>query len=148
MKKGVHGDHYNSKPVAKGKYPEYNCFLNNPKVSKNGFGLSLPNREKDLKRRLFPLLISALCLLGPSLSWAQSQPLDPASGKETVQAETTQSTGPKANKKSKSGSSPKAQIKEGGKEIGEGFKDLGQGIGRGFKNMGKIFKKAWTGGGE
>ncbi len=101
-----------------------------------------------MKRLLFLLLISALCLLGATLSWAQSQPLDPASGKETVQAETTKSPGPKAKKKSKSGSSPKAKIKEGGKEIGEGFKDLGQGIGKGFKNMGKGLKKAWTGGGE
>ena len=97
-------------------------------------------------KRLLPfLLISALCLSGATLSRAQSQPLDPASGKETVQPETAKSSDPKAKKKSMSGSSPKAQIKEGGKEIGAGFKDLFQGIGRGFQNMGRAIKKAWTG---
>ena len=40
---------------------------------------------------------------------------------------------------------PQGQIKEGGKEIGAGFKDLGLGIGKGFQNMGRGIKKAWTG---
>lgn len=97
-------------------------------------------------KRLLPfLLISALFLSGTTLSLAQTQPSDPASGEEKVQSGTAKSPQPKAKKKSKSGSSPKAQIKEGGKEIGAGFKDLGQGIGKGFKNMGKGIKKAWTG---
>lgn len=47
--------------------------------------------------------------------------------------------------KSRTGSSPKAQIKEGGKEIGAGFRELFLGIGKGFKNMGQAIKKAWTG---
>jgi hypothetical protein len=105
-------------------------------------------KEKDMKRLLPFLLISTLYLAGASFSWAQSQSPDSASGKETLPAETAKSPNPKAGKKSKSGSSPKAQIKEGGKEIGAGFKDLGQGIGKGFKNMGKGIKKAWTGGSE
>ena len=97
-------------------------------------------------KRLLPfLLISALCLSGATLSRAQSQPLDPASGKETVQPETAKSPDREAKKKPKSGSSPKAQIKEGGKEIGAGFKNLFQGIGKGFQNMGRAIKKAWTG---
>jgi hypothetical protein len=96
-----------------------------------------------MKRLLSLLLVSALGLSGATLSRAQSQPLDPASGRETIQSETAKSPEPKTKKKS--GSSPKAQIKEGGKEIGSGFKDLGQGIGKGFKNMGKGIKKAWTG---
>jgi hypothetical protein len=101
--------------------------------------------EKDLKRLLLFLLISVLCFSGTTLSWAQSQPLDPAFGKETAQSETPKSSDPKAKKKSGSGSSPKAQIKEGGREIGAGFKDLFQGIGKGFQNMGRALKKAWTG---
>jgi hypothetical protein len=112
---------------------------------RNSPGQAWRTREKNMKR-LFPLLfISAFCLLGAAASWAQSQPPDPASGKETLQAESAKSPSPKAGKKSKSASSPKAQIKEGGKEIGAGFKDLGRGIGRGFQNMGKAIKKAWTG---
>jgi len=101
--------------------------------------------EKDTKRLLPLLLVSALCLSGATLSQAQSQPSDPASGKETVQLEAAKSPDPKAKKQSKSGSSPQAQIKEGGKEIGAGFKALGLGIARGFKNMGKAIKKAWAG---
>jgi hypothetical protein len=101
--------------------------------------------EKDLKRLLPLLLIFVLCFSGESVSGAQSQPLDPAFGKETAQSETPKSSDPKAKKKSMSGSSPKAQIKEGGKEIGAGFKDLFQGIGKGFQNMGRAIKKAWTG---
>ena len=77
--------------------------------------------------------------------WAKGHPSDPASGKETIQSETAKSPDPKAKKKSQSGSSPKAQIKDGGKKIGAGFKDLGLGIARGFQNMGKAIKKAWTG---
>jgi hypothetical protein len=98
-----------------------------------------------MKRLLALLLISVLCFSGESVSRAQSQPLDPALGKETAQSETPKSSNPKAKKKSMSRSSPKAQIKEGGKEIGAGFKDLFQGIGKGFQNMGKAIKKAWTG---
>jgi hypothetical protein len=100
-----------------------------------------------LKRLLPLLLIFVLCFSGESVSRAQSQLLDPASGKETVQPETAKSPDREAKKKPKSGSSPKAQIKEGGKEIGAGFKNLFQGIGKGFQNMGRAIKKAWTGNG-
>ncbi len=98
-----------------------------------------------MKRLLPLLLISILCFSGESVSGAQSQSLNTAFGKETAQSETPKSPAPKAQKKSMSGSSPKAQIKEGGKEIGAGFKGLFQGIGRGFQNMGRAIKKAWTG---
>ena len=100
-----------------------------------------------MKRLLPLLLIFVLCLSGEFVSGAKSQPLDPASGKETVQPETAKSPDREAKKKPKSGSSPKAQIKEGGKEIGAGFKNLFQGIGKGFQNMGRAIKKAWTGNG-
>jgi hypothetical protein len=98
-----------------------------------------------MKRLLSLLWISALCFSGEALFGAQSQPPDQAFGEKTVQSETAKSPAPKANKKSMSGSSPKAQIKEGGKEIGAGFKDLVQGIGKGFQNIGRAIKKAWTG---
>lgn len=100
-----------------------------------------------MKRVLLLLWITALCFSGTPFSRAQGVPPDPPPGKEGVQSGTVQSPAPKAKKKSKSGSSPKAQIKEGGKEIGAGVKDVGQGIGKGFSNMGKGIKKAWTGGG-
>jgi len=98
-----------------------------------------------MNRLLTLLWISTLCFSGETLLGAQSQPLDPAFGERSVQSETAKSPAPKAKKKSPSGSSPKAQIKEGGKEIGAGFKDLFQGIGKGFQNMGRAIKKAWTG---
>jgi hypothetical protein len=101
--------------------------------------------EKGMNRLLTLVWIFALCFSGETLLGAQSQPLDPALGKETAHSETPKSSDPKAKKKSVSGSSPKAQIKEGGKEIGAGFKDLFQGIGKGFQNMGRAIKKAWTG---
>jgi hypothetical protein len=104
-------------------------------------------RRIAMKRFLPILWITALCFSGAAFSRAQSVPPGPPAGQEKVQAETVQPTAPKADKKSKSGASPKAQIKEGGKEIGAGFKNLFLGIGKGFSNMGRSIKRAWTGGG-
>ena len=99
----------------------------------------------------------AFLLTGPgsATGFAQVYPDRPLGGSETVQEAPPPSPAPaKSAPKEKSsgsgggGSSPKQQIKEGGREIGQGFKDLGLGIGRGFQNMGRAFKKAWTGGKE
>jgi len=98
-----------------------------------------------MKRLLYSLLVAALILSGTAFSQAQGQTHDSASGKETVQSGVVKSPDPKAKEKSRSGPSPKAQIKEGGKEIGAGFRELFLGIGKGFKNMGQAIKKAWTG---
>jgi hypothetical protein len=120
-------------------------FLISLMISQKSPGLSLRNKGKDMKRLVTLSLIFALCSSGATPCRAQGQSPDPVSGKETVQSETAKSPGPKAKKKFKSGSSPQAQIKEGGKEIGLGFRDLFRGIGRGFQNMGSAIKKAWTG---
>jgi hypothetical protein len=93
-------------------------------------------------------LLLFLLLSGPLPASAQLGPSCPPDGPETVRETPASSPAKAAPKKPSAGSSPKQQIKEGGREIGRGFKELGLGIGRGFKNMGQAIKKAWTGGKE
>jgi|APFre7841882630_1041343.scaffolds.fasta_scaffold01657_3 hypothetical protein len=98
-----------------------------------------------MKQMLFLLLIASLCFSGVSFTQAQGVPPGPVVEQERAKPTTAESPAPKAKKKTKSTSSPKEQIKEGGKEVGRGFKNMGLGIGKGFQNMGKGIKKAWTG---
>jgi hypothetical protein len=93
-------------------------------------------------------LLLFLLLSGPLPASAQLGPSCPPDGSETVREAPAPSPAKGAPKKSSTGSSPKQQIEEGGREIGRGFKELGLGLGRGFKNMGLAIKKAWTGGKE
>ena len=93
-------------------------------------------------------LLLFLLLSGPLPASAQLGPSCPPDDSETVSKAPAPSPARGAPKKSAAGSSPKQQIKEGGREIGRGFRELGLGLGRGFKNMGLAIKKAWTGGKE
>jgi len=98
-----------------------------------------------LKILITLLLVLLLGGAGPAAGSDQVYPDRPLAGEETAKKDPAPAPSKGASQKSSSASSPKQQIKEGGREIGRGFKALGVGIGRGFKNMGQAFKKAWTG---
>lgn len=103
---------------------------------------------KGLKLLITVLLVLLLGGAGLAAGSEQVYPDRPLAGEETAKKDPAPAPSKGASKKSSTASSPKQQIKEGGREIGRGFRDLGLGIGRAFKNMGQGFKKAWTGGKE
>ncbi|MCU0580092.1 MAG: hypothetical protein MUF69_11215 [Desulfobacterota bacterium] len=102
----------------------------------------------NLKLPITVLLVLLLGGAGPAAGSEPVHPDRPLAGGETARKDPVPAPAKGASQKSSAAASPKQQIKEGGREIGRGFKDLGVGLGRGFKNMGQAFKKAWTGGKE